>query len=149
MNLASITLTVFRKCILMLLLYETPRDTIEEYSKEVEKVALRTLMFISKALKMEVEEMKSLYDDGLQIIRINYYPPCPQPEQVIGLTPHSDGGGITLLLQVNQVDGLEIKKDGNWIPVMPRPNAFIVNIGDIMEVIFFIIIICMIVLTIP
>ncbi|PWA68517.1 thebaine 6-O-demethylase [Artemisia annua] len=111
------------------------RDTIDEYSKEIEKVALRTLMFISKALKMEVEEIKSLFDDGLQIIRINYYPPCPQPEQVIGLTPHSDGPGITLLLQVNQVDGLEIKKDGNWIPVMPHPNAFIVNIGDIMEMV--------------
>nr|GEW83522.1 protein SRG1-like [Tanacetum cinerariifolium] len=111
------------------------RDTIEEYSKEVKKVSLRTLMFISKALKMEDEEMKSLFGDGLQLIRINYYPPRPQPEQVIGLTPHSDGGGITLLLQVNQVEGLEIKKDGNWLSVIPHPNTFIVNIGDIMELV--------------
>ncbi|KAL9437988.1 hypothetical protein AB3S75_023787 [Citrus x aurantiifolia] len=38
-------------------------------------------------------------------------------------------------LQINEVGGLQIKKDGVWIPVTPLPNAFIVNIGDIMEII--------------
>ncbi|KAI7748147.1 hypothetical protein M8C21_012910 [Ambrosia artemisiifolia] len=111
------------------------RDAIEEYSKEVEKVALKTLMFMAKALKMEDEEMNVIFSDGLQYIRTNYYPPCPQPEQVIGITPHTDGSGITFLLQVDQVEGLQIKKDGIWIPVIPHPNAFIVNIGDVLHII--------------
>ncbi|KAK7324483.1 hypothetical protein VNO77_28059 [Canavalia gladiata] len=66
---------------------------------------------------------------------MNYYPPCPQPEKVIGLTPHSDGVGLTILLQVNEVEGLQIKKDGMWVPVKPLPNAFIVNIGDMLQII--------------
>ncbi|KAL2331278.1 hypothetical protein Fmac_018859 [Flemingia macrophylla] len=66
---------------------------------------------------------------------MNYYPPSPQPEKVIGLTPHSDGVGLTILLQVNEVEGLQIKKNGMWVPIMPLPNAFIVNIGDILEII--------------
>ncbi|KAI7748146.1 hypothetical protein M8C21_012909 [Ambrosia artemisiifolia] len=111
------------------------RDAIQEYSKEVEKVALKTLMFMAKALKMEDEEMNVIFSDGLQYIRMNYYPPCPQPEQVIGITPHTDGSGITFLLQVDQVKGLQIKKDGIWIPVIPHPNAFIVNIGDVLQII--------------
>ncbi|KAJ0511153.1 putative codeine 3-O-demethylase [Helianthus annuus] len=111
------------------------RDAIEEYSKEIEKVALKTLMFMAKALKMDDEEMKVLFSNGLQYIRMNYYPPCPQPEHVIGISPHADGSGITFLLQVDQVEGLQIKKDDTWIPVIPHPKAFIVNIGDILQII--------------
>ncbi|KAK1423666.1 hypothetical protein QVD17_18973 [Tagetes erecta] len=111
------------------------RDVIEEYSKEVEKVALKTLMFMAKALKIEEEEMEEMFSNGLQAIRMNYYPPCPQPEQVIGFTPHADGSGITFLLQVDQVEGLQIKKDGIWIPVIPRPDAFVVNIGDVIQIV--------------
>ncbi|KAL8248948.1 hypothetical protein R6Q59_005816 [Mikania micrantha] len=85
---------------------------------------------MAKALKMKDEEMKALFTGGLQAIRMNYYLPCPQPEQVIGFAPHADGSGITFLLQVDQVEGLQIKKDGIWIPVIPLHNAFVVNIGD-------------------
>ncbi|PNX79484.1 protein SRG1-like [Trifolium pratense] len=68
-------------------------------------------------------------------MRMNYYPPCPQPEKVIGLTPHSDGSALTILLQLNDVEGLQVRKNGTWVPVKPLPNAFIVNIGDILEII--------------
>uniref|UniRef100_A0A2N9GKL5 Fe2OG dioxygenase domain-containing protein n=1 Tax=Fagus sylvatica TaxID=28930 RepID=A0A2N9GKL5_FAGSY len=67
-------------------------------------------------------------------MRMTYYPPCPQPELVVGLTPHSDATGITILHQVNGVGGLQIKKDGVWIPVNFIPNAFVVNVGDTMEI---------------
>lgn len=66
---------------------------------------------------------------------MNYYPPCVQADKVIGLTPHSDATGLTLLVQINDVQGLQIKKDGNWIPVHPLAGAIVVNIGDILEVI--------------
>jgi len=71
------------------------------------------------------------------MMRMNYYPPCPQPDKVIGLTPHSDSTGLTILLQLNQVEGLLIRKNGLWVPVNPFPNAFIVNVGDILEVILY------------
>ncbi|KAF8413629.1 hypothetical protein HHK36_001621 [Tetracentron sinense] len=90
---------------------------------------------MAKALKMESEDMRELFEDGWQSMRMNYYPPCPQPELVIGLTPHSDSVALTILLQVNEMEGLQIKKDGRWIPVKPLPNAFIVNIGDILEIV--------------
>ena len=65
---------------------------------------------------------------------MNYYPPCPQPELVMGLNTHSDAAALTILLQINEMKGLQIRKDGRWIPIKPLPNAFIVNIGDILEV---------------
>ncbi|XP_070664628.1 protein SRG1-like [Malus domestica] len=54
---------------------------------------------------------------------------------VLGLTPHSDGGAFTILLQVNEMDGLQVKKDGIWVPVKSLPDAFIVNIGDVLDII--------------
>ena len=66
---------------------------------------------------------------------MSYYPPCPKHELVLGASPHSDGGSITLLLQSDDVVGLQIKHKGGWIPIKPIPNAFVINIADVLEVI--------------
>ncbi|KAL8468364.1 hypothetical protein ACS0TY_031548 [Phlomoides rotata] len=108
----------------------TFRDAIEAYSAELNDLALKILNLMVKALGMKAEDMKTLFDVGMQSMRMNYYPPCPQPELVMGLYPHSDVEGLTILLQVNEKEGLQIKKDGVWIPVSPLPDAFVVNIGD-------------------
>ena len=89
---------------------------------------------MAEALAIDPKEITDLLNEGTQTIRINYYPPCPQPERVIGLKAHSDLGGLTILLQVNGIEGLQIRKDGMWIPVKPLPNAFVINIGDMLEV---------------
>ncbi|WZY85611.1 hypothetical protein YC2023_031995 [Brassica napus] len=114
-----------------------PKDTLERYSTEVKSVAKILLANMARALKIKPEEiLEELFDDELgQKMRMNYYPPCPEPDLVIGVTPHSDATGLTILLQVNEVEGLQIKKDGKWVPVKPLPNAFIVNIGDMLEII--------------
>ncbi|KAI4357399.1 hypothetical protein L6164_001348 [Bauhinia variegata] len=111
------------------------RDNLEVYSLELKKLTLKILSQMAKALKMDDKDMKELFEEGAQSARMNYYPPCPQPELVIGLNPHSDGGGLTILLQVNEMEGLQIRKDGIWIPIKPLPNAFIINIGDILEIV--------------
>jgi isopenicillin N synthase-like dioxygenase len=113
------------------------RETMEAYLKELQKLAMTLLEHLGKALMIEMREMKEMFDDGMQSVRITYYPPCPQPEQVMGITPHSDATGITILHQVNGVEGLQLKKDGVWIPVNFHPDAFVVNVGDVLEVWFF------------
>lgn len=55
-------------------------------------------------------------------MRMNYYPPCVMANKVIGLAPHSDATGLTILMEVNQVQGLQIRKNGKWVPIKPLPN---------------------------
>ncbi|WJX72553.1 Protein srg1 [Trifolium repens] len=110
------------------------RDTLELYSQEMKNLAMVIVGHIAKALKIDEIEMRELFENGIQMMRINYYPPCPQPEKVIGLTPHSDAPALTFLLQLNEVEGLQVKKDNMWVPIRPLPNAFIVNIGDMLEI---------------
>ncbi|KAE9621576.1 hypothetical protein Lal_00032496 [Lupinus albus] len=109
------------------------RDTLELYSQQVKNVGMTIIEHIAKVLKCK--EIVELFEDDMQMFRMNYYPPCPTPENVIGLTPHSDGAGLTLLLQLTEVEGLQIKKDAKWVPIKPLPNSFIVNIGDMLEII--------------
>ncbi|KAK3011288.1 hypothetical protein RJ639_011463 [Escallonia herrerae] len=99
------------------------RLTLESYFSELQKLSITLFGLMAEALKMDKIEIEGMFEDGLQ-----------SPEQVIGLTPHSDATGITILLQVNGVKGLQIKKDGVWLPVKFLPDAFVVNLGDIMEI---------------
>jgi len=99
-------------------------------------VAMIIIGQMEKALEVKEREMIELFEDGIQRMRMNYYPPFPQPEKVIGFSNHSDGDALTILLQLNEIEGLQIRKDGMWVPVKPLPNAFVVNVGDIMEVIY-------------
>lgn len=112
------------------------RDTLDKYSAELKRVADCLVGFMAKNLGLHPEEFANLFNDGIQSVRINYYPPCRHANKVLGLSPHSDAVGLTLLLQVNQVEGLQIRRNGRWLPIKPLPGAFIVNIGDILEVTF-------------
>jgi isopenicillin N synthase-like dioxygenase len=110
------------------------RENIEKYSSELKKLSVTIFELMAKALNIQPNELLEFVEDGTQAMRMNYYPPCPYPEQVIGLNPHSDAGCLTILLQVNEMEGLQIRKDGMWIPIKPLPNAFVINIGDILEI---------------
>ncbi|XVF51924.1 hypothetical protein PTKIN_Ptkin04bG0223200 [Pterospermum kingtungense] len=110
------------------------RETLDKYSMELQKVTIHLLKHLAKNLGTDPERLASFFEDGTQGIRMNYYPPCAQENKVIGLAPHSDATGLTLLIQVNEVEGLQIKKNGKWVPVKPIPDAFIINIGDVIEI---------------
>ncbi|KAF3630931.1 putative 2-oxoglutarate/Fe(II)-dependent dioxygenase [Capsicum annuum] len=109
-------------------------DTMEAHSKEFKSLAISILCQLAKALRMDEKEMRDLSNDGMQLIRMNYYPPCPEPDKTIGISPHSDADALTILLQLNETEGLQVRKDGIWVPIKPLPNAFIVNVGDMMEI---------------
>ncbi|KAK6273213.1 hypothetical protein POUND7_010296 [Theobroma cacao] len=111
------------------------REALEAYSTELKNLAINMLDLMAKALKMDPNDMRILFDEGHQGMRMNYYPPCPQPEHAIGINSHSDAVGLTILLQINEMEGLQIRKDGAWIPIKPLPNAFVINIGDILEIV--------------
>ncbi|KAK9282809.1 hypothetical protein L1049_011031 [Liquidambar formosana] len=65
---------------------------------------------------------------------MNCYPPCPEPERVLGLFAHADNSGITTLLDCGVTPGLQVWKDGHWVFVEPIANALVVNIGQIIEI---------------
>jgi len=111
------------------------RETLEEYSRKGKEVIEELLKGISLSLGLEENYIhrRMNVELGSQLLVINYYPPCPKPELVMGLPAHTDHGLLTLLQQ-NQLGGLQIQHQGKWIPINPLPNSFLINTGDHMEV---------------
>ncbi|KAG2555419.1 hypothetical protein PVAP13_9KG246200 [Panicum virgatum] len=114
---------------------DTLRSTLDAYSAAVKTVADRLLAIMSSNLGLPPEVVASRCSGGgMQSVRINYYPPCAEADKVVGFSPHSDADLLTLVLQVNQVQGLQVKRqDGTWVPVRPLDGAFVVNVGDILQ----------------
>ncbi|KAI3949849.1 hypothetical protein MKW92_003313 [Papaver armeniacum] len=110
------------------------REALEAYSSGSKTLTMILLGKMAKALRMDADEMEELFTDCLQRMKMNYYPPCPKPQQVLGLLPHTDAGALSIVLQLNETEGLQIRKDGKWVPVKPIPGALLVNIGDMIEI---------------
>jgi isopenicillin N synthase-like dioxygenase len=101
-------------CPFINLKYLKIRHSIDAYSSETENIGLCLLQFMAKAVGVEPKSLSSVFEGQARGLRMNYYPPCLKADKVLGLSPHTDLDGLTLLLQVNDVQGLQINKDGKW-----------------------------------
>ncbi|PAN50175.1 hypothetical protein PAHAL_9G503700 [Panicum hallii] len=115
------------------------RETTEEYGEEVVQLCRRVMRLLSTGLGLEAGRLQAAFGgEGGEgaCMRVNFYPRCPQPELTLGVAAHSDPGGMTMLLVDDHVRGLQVRSpgDGKWITVDPVPDAFIVNIGDQIQV---------------
>ncbi|PON92241.1 Isopenicillin N synthase [Trema orientale] len=114
------------------------RNVIEEYGNEVVRLCGDLMKILSINLGLEEDHLQKAFggenNNTGACLRVNFYPKCPQPDLTLGLSSHSDPGGMTLLLPDEDVAGLQVRRDNSWITVKPVPNAFIVNIGDQIQV---------------
>lgn len=91
----------------------------------------------SMARSLNLEEGSFLDQFGKQSslqARFNFYPRCSRPDFVLGVKPHTDRSGITVLLQDKEVEGLQVLVDDKWVNVPTIPDALVVNLGDQMQV---------------
>ncbi|KNA08492.1 hypothetical protein SOVF_162050 [Spinacia oleracea] len=111
------------------------RVACEEYTQEMVKLSFKLLELIASSLGVPADRLSGYFKDHASFVRINYYPPCPYPDLALGVGPHKDSGALTVLAQ-DDIGGLEVKRkmDGAWILVKPIPDAYIINVGDVIQV---------------
>ncbi|OAY41489.1 jasmonate-induced oxygenase 2 [Manihot esculenta] len=113
------------------------RELVAEYGSEVVSLGGKLMRVFSKNLGLEEDHLIKAFggDDNVgACLRVNFYPKCPQPDLTLGLSSHSDPGGMTILLPDENVAGLQVRRGDCWLTVKPIPNAFIINIGDQIQV---------------
>lgn len=125
------------------------RETMEEYRKELKKLAEKVMEIMDENLGLQKGYIKKAFngigeekeeeekENAFFGTKVSHYPPCPHPEKVTGLRAHTDAGGVILLFQDDKVGGLQILKNNSnnqWIDVQPLANSIVINTGDQIEV---------------
>nr|CAB3472960.1 unnamed protein product [Digitaria exilis] len=113
----------------MLYLMLRPVESREMRFWPAAKVVSCLLRFMAEDMGVEPERLLEMFGGQPQTMKVTYYPPCRQASDVLGLSPHTDACAMTLLLHVNDVQGLQIRRDdGRWLAVEPLDGALIVSI---------------------
>ncbi|KAE8795425.1 Protein SRG1 [Hordeum vulgare] len=111
------------------------RDVLLEYASRTKRI--RDLVFRSIAKILDLEEdyfLNQISNKDPGFARFNYYPPCPRPDLVLGMRPHSDGGLLTIVFVDHDVGGLQVERDGKWYNVPAKPYSLVINLADCMEI---------------
>ncbi|KAF3453062.1 hypothetical protein FNV43_RR03495 [Rhamnella rubrinervis] len=111
-------------------------ETLLEYSLKIRSIMELVFKAIATTLKLDDENvfLKKFGEGSGLRAQFSFYPPCQRSDMVLGLKAHSDRSGVTVLLQDKQVEGLQVRKDNSWYRVPVIPHAFLINLGDQMEI---------------
>ncbi len=94
-------------------------------------LALEVMRLIALSLDLAEEHFTPLFHEPIASLRLIRYPAQAPDEAGFGAGAHTDWGAVTLLAQ-DDAGGLEVLNPaGRWIPVPPVPDAFVVNMGDL------------------
>ena len=112
---------------------------IDEWDTALSRVARTLLRHWAVSLGSPPDVFDSAFAEApATLIKIIRYPARAVSSQGVGA--HRDAGVLTLLLAEPGSRGLQVRKgngthpDDGWIDVPPREGAFIVNIGELLEV---------------
>lgn len=136
------------------------RDAVLAYMDEMSRLGAALLRGLALSLGLAEDDFAARYtQDPLTLFRIFRYPP-PEPapnaaggadaalgpeatgagavsgagagDTTWGVAEHTDYGFLTILKQ-DDAGGLEVRTPAGWVDAPPIPNAFVCNIGDMLE----------------
>lgn len=106
---------------------------MDEYGKELQRVGLTLYELLSESLGLDKNYLRDMgCSDGLYF-KAHYAPPCPEPDLTMASVPHTDFGFLTIFLQ-NEIGGLQVLYENEYVDVPPTPGALSVNLGDLFQV---------------
>lgn len=110
------------------------------YFAAATETSARLLGLICEGLGARADHLRDAFGaDHTSFLRLNYYPvedPLAGEAEApadLGIHHHTDAGALTLLLQ-DEVRGLQVYREGLWHDVQPLAGAFVINIGDMVQV---------------
>jgi isopenicillin N synthase-like dioxygenase len=108
------------------------RAAVEELFLRLGATAEEIMAALSVGLGLEPDHLHRVFGERqLSFAKLIHYPPTPPGEA--GVNAHHDAGFLTLLMQ-HGVGGLQVLNPaGDWIDVPPRDDAFVVNLGEMLQ----------------
>ncbi|CAG8446824.1 3674_t:CDS:2 [Cetraspora pellucida] len=118
------------------ILGEQWRNSLNKYYDKMVAIAGLVIKSLEMALGIELKS-HCVGGETVSIMRLFKYYPYNNEVSVgdnktenIGSSPHTDWGFLTLVLQQENVQGLQLFYDGQWWDVPSKPATVVVNCGD-------------------
>ncbi len=112
------------------------RKTVLEYLDAMTRLGHTLMRGLALSLKLDADYFeRQCTTDPLILFRIFHYPPLPEGTPAASswsVGEHTDYGLLTILRQ-DEIGGLQVKSEGQWIEAPPIENSFVCNIGDMLE----------------
>ncbi|OEL35323.1 1-aminocyclopropane-1-carboxylate oxidase-like protein 1 [Dichanthelium oligosanthes] len=113
------------------------REPLQEYQRSLTGFGKEMAGLLSEALGVGTERLEQAMQVEGWLMACHYYPPCPEPAQVMGSLEHTDPSLFTVLAQ-DGVGGLQVRRDDGtgggreWVDVAPVTGALL---GDVLKVV--------------
>lgn len=111
------------------------RTTWSTYYRAMEGLAATLMRSFAMALGMDEHFFDDKIDRHITNFSMLHYPPQHEPPLPGQLRAgaHTDYGSLTIVKPDGAEGGLQVRaKDGSWLDVPHLPDAFVVNLGDLM-----------------
>ncbi len=110
------------------------RSCIEDYFARLSRLSQELLRIMSLALGLDEHHIERTFGaEPSPYLKLIRYPPTEANGQGVGI--HKDSGFLTLLLQ-DETAGLEAQaNDNTWYQVEPLAGSFVVNTGELLQLI--------------
>jgi len=107
------------------------RQAVLDYMAAMTRLGHVLIAHIGLSLGLEASYFADHYTaDPLILFRTFNYP--AHSGMGLGVGEHTDYGLLTILRQ-DMCGGLQVKSKSEWIDVTPIPNAFVCNVGDMLD----------------
>ncbi|MFF4420158.1 isopenicillin N synthase family dioxygenase [Streptomyces sp. NPDC001549] len=110
------------------------RTVVLDWQSRLAAVAHRLLQELLVAIGAPADFFDEAFADRPHLhTKLIRYPGSAPSGADQGVGAHKDYGFLTLLLQ-DSVGGLQVVRDGGYVDVPPMPGAFVVNLGELLEI---------------
>lgn len=117
---------------------ENFRQVMEQYYRRMNSLANDLMELFALALDLPRLFFADKLDKNISALRVICYPEqeyIPEPGQLRSGV-HTDYGTLTILTSDQVAGGLQaLHRDGYWVDVDIEPGTYVVNIGDVMQMV--------------
>ncbi|KAK7396204.1 hypothetical protein VNO78_17039 [Psophocarpus tetragonolobus] len=110
-------------------------ESLNEYAKVLGELDHMAKRMVFDSYGVDMKQSNSLIESSDYLLRCMKYRTPEKDENDVGLQPHSDLTITSIVHQLNNLNGLEIKlKDGEWKGVDASPSFVVFMAGDAFNV---------------